>query len=152
MTGLGGRYTLTGLVPGRYRVLFTPDCALGTADVTATATSARVIASRVTTGVGARLAADGGISGTVSTGASAVVGVCVGAFAPGQAPTALAITAADGRYELDGLAAGRYQVEFTAGCGDTRYAARWYQGAPTRRGARPVTVTAGSVTTGIDQG
>ena len=68
------------------------------------------------------------------------------------APTALAITAAGGRYELDGLAAGRYQVEFTAGCGDTRYAARWYQGATTRRGARPVTVTAGSVTTGIDQG
>ena len=153
VTGLGGRYTLTGLAPGRYRVLFTPDCALGTAAVTATATSARVVASRITAGVGARLAADGGISGTVSTGASAVVGVCVGAFAAGRpAPTALAITAAGGRYELDGLAAGRYQVEFTAGCGDTRYAARWYQGATTRRGARPVTVTAGSVTTGIDQG
>ena len=50
-----------------------------------------------------------------------------------------------------GPSAGRYQVEFTAGCGDARYATRWYLGA-TRSGARPVIVSAGSVTTGIDQG
>jgi hypothetical protein len=51
-----------------------------------------------------------------------------------------------------GPSAGRYQVEFTAGCGDARYATRWYRGATSRSGARPVIVSAGSVTTGIDQG
>jgi len=152
VTGLGGRYTLTGLAPGRYRVLFTPDCVLGTAAVTPTVTSARVVAGRVTAGVGARLAADGGVAGTVSAGGRAAVGVCVGAFAPGgAAPTALAVTGAGGRYELDGLAAGRYQVEFTSGCGDSAYRAQWFDGATTRRGARPVTVAAGSLTSGINE-
>ncbi|MGH3394267.1 MAG: hypothetical protein ACRDPO_06200, partial [Streptosporangiaceae bacterium] len=141
----------------------TPECLVGTAALTpqwfggqpsaAQATPVPVRAGRTTPGIGVRLAADGGIAGTVSTGASADVGVCVGAFAPGRpVPTALAITAAGGRYELDGLAAGRYQVEFTAGCGDAGYATRWYQGVTSRSGARPVIVTAGSVTTGIDQG
>jgi hypothetical protein len=163
VTGPEGRYTLGSLAPGRYRVLFTSECLFGTAALApqwfggqpsaARATPVRVRAGQATLGIGARLAAVGGIAGTVSTGGRSVSGVCVGAFARGRpAPTALAITAADGRYELGGLAAGRYQVEFTAGCGDARYPTRWYQDATSRSGARPVMVTAGSVTTSIDQG
>jgi Carboxypeptidase regulatory-like domain len=153
VTGPGGRYTLAGLAPGRYRVLFTPDCVLGTAEVVPV--QSRVVtvqAGVITAGTDARLAADGGIAGNVSVSGHAAVGVCVTAFARGHAaPAALAITRAGGRYELDGLTPGRYQVEFTAGCGDSRYPAQWFQGARTRSSARTVTVTAGSMTAGITE-
>ncbi|MGH3394262.1 MAG: carboxypeptidase regulatory-like domain-containing protein [Streptosporangiaceae bacterium] len=81
VTGRGGHYTLGGLAPGRYRVLFTPECLVGTAALTPQwfggqpsaerATPVPVRAGRTTLSIGARLAADGGIAGTVSTGASA---------------------------------------------------------------------------------
>jgi hypothetical protein len=152
-TGRGGAYTLGGLAPGRYRVLFTPYCALGTAALTPARTSSVVVRAGHATTAGAQLAADGGIAGTVSAGARAAVGVCAGAFAPGSSsPAGVVSTGPGGRYELDGLAPGRYQVEFTAGCGDSGYPAQWYQGARTRGAARTVTVTAGSVTTGITEG
>jgi len=163
VTGPGGRYALGALAQGRYRVLFTPECLAGTATLVpqwfsgrptaATATLVRVAAGHTAGGIGARLAADGGIEGTVTAGGRAATGVCVSAFTAGRpVPTALAITRAGGRYELDGLAPGSYQVEFTAGCGDSGYPAQWYQGAKTRGGAKAVSVTAGSVTTGITEG
>jgi hypothetical protein len=152
VTGRGGAYTLGGLAPGRYRVLFTPYCSLGTAALAPSRTPSEVVRAGHVTSAGAQLAADGGIAGSVSAGSRAAAGVCVGAFAPGgTSPAGVVSTGAGGRYELDGLAAGRYQVEFTAGCGDSGYPAQWYQGARTRRDATAVTVTAGSVTTGITE-
>jgi hypothetical protein len=62
----------------------------------------------------------------------------------------VAETGADGSYQIAALIPGAYQVEFTAGCGAASYVTQWFDGAASRSGATPVTVTAGSVLPGID--
>jgi len=81
------------------------------------------------TDISATLAADGGISGTVTTAGHAVSGACVGAY-PGTSasPAGLAITGAGGAYQIAGLIPGRYHVEFSSGCGATGYRIQWYHG------------------------
>ncbi len=160
LTGQDGSYTVPGLAAGTYRVLFTPLCLFGTADVTpqwyngassaAAAAPVTVTGGQTTTGIGATLAADGAISGTVTVSGTATAGVCVGAYAGSSAkPAAIAITGKDGSYQMSGLTAGGYSVEFSNGCGASGYTAQWYGGA-TRAAATPVTVTAGATATGID--
>jgi carboxypeptidase family protein len=160
VTGADGSYTLPGMAPGSYRVLFTPLCVLGTAAVApqwyngassrAAATPVKVTGGQTATGIGGTLAADGAISGTVTVSGTATAGVCVGAYAgTSAAPAAIAITGSGGSYQIAGLPAGSYSVEFTKGCGAASYAAQWYGGA-TRDAATPVTVTAGATATGID--
>jgi hypothetical protein len=164
LTGANGRYTMPGLARGTYRVLFTPLCPFGTAALVpqwfsgktarSAATPVTVAAGKTTVAIGGTLAADGGISGTV-TGASdaAVAGVCVGAYAgTSRSPAAIASTGGDGSYQLAGLSPGGYTVEFSPGCGAASYAIQWYSGGSARAQAAPVTVTAGSVTPGINAG
>jgi hypothetical protein len=77
--------------------------------------------------------------------------VCVIAYPSdgGQRPS-VAVTGAGGSYQVTGLVPGSYDVEFTAGCGRASYATQWYDGKPSRSHATPVTVGAGTVTSGID--
>jgi hypothetical protein len=78
-----------------------------------------------------------------------LIGICVRAVAAsGSAEPVIAISR-NGRYQADGLAPGRYKVEFSSGCGLTGYATQWFDGQPTQRAARAVSVVPGSVTTGI---
>ena len=160
VTAAGGRYSLGGLAPGTYQVLFTPNCLLGAGDFVpqwysgaasqAPAATVRVTAGATTSGIGGTLSADGGISGTVTVGGAPVAGVCaIGYPAHGGQPV-VGITGATGAYQMAGLAPGRYLVEFAAGCGDASYATQWYDGASSRSGATPVSVTSGAVTSGIN--
>jgi Carboxypeptidase regulatory-like domain len=163
VTGPAGRYVIPALAPGRYQVLFTPACVPGSPAVTpgwfggatgrATGRAVTVRAGATTGGVGTVLTADGGIAGSVRRDGTAVPGVCVGAY-PGSspAPAAIAETGPGGSYLIGQLPAGRYEVRFTAGCGVTRYAARWYRDATSRSGATPVMVMAGTVARGISAG
>ncbi|MDR2985702.1 MAG: carboxypeptidase regulatory-like domain-containing protein, partial [Nocardiopsaceae bacterium] len=161
VTDANGQYRMTGLAAGTYTILFAPDCAAGLGGFgqqwfkgqqsAALATPVGVAAGSTHGGVDATLTADGGITGTVQVSGSPESGVCVIAYpATGTQRPALAETAANGSYRISSLAAGSYDVEFKAGCGASTYTTQWYDGAAGRDAATPVTVTAGSVTQGID--
>jgi hypothetical protein len=161
-TGRDGRWTLTGLDPGSYRVLFSPVCMAGFPQVApqwfhdkpgpASATPVTVAADRTTVAINAKLAAPGSISGTVMDSAHAAVpGICVTALpqAGGAVPVS-AVTAANGSFSIANLPPGKYLVRFDPGCGASRYLTQWYQGAPKKSGATPVTVVAGMATTAVN--
>jgi hypothetical protein len=64
-----------------------------------------------------------------------------------------AITGVAGSFRIATLAAGKYRVFFgDPACPDGPYtvARQWYSGKPGPAGATPVTVTGGTVTSGID--
>ncbi len=160
ITGRHGTYLLGGLAPGRYQLLFTPVCAVGTAALVpqwfsgqpsqATARRIRVRAGATHTGINATLVADGGIAGKVTgPGPVELIGICVTAVpASGRAPSVIAITRAGG-YQASDLAPGRYKVEFSPGCGLPGYATQWYRGQSSEGAANTVTVSPGAITPGI---
>jgi hypothetical protein len=162
VTGADGSYDLTGLAPGQYLIKFTPYCIPGTAAVVpqwynnggvpkANETPVTVTGGKVTSGVGATLVSDGGISGTVTVSSVPAAGVCVGAYnGTASTPAEIAVTGANGSYQLAGLTPGSYSVQFTAGCGAASYTTQWYSGVTTRAAASTVTVEPGSVTSTID--
>jgi hypothetical protein len=110
-----------------------------------------VQAGHDTGGIDATLGADGGISGRVTvagTGAP-VTGACVRVvpLAAGQAASFTASGA--GRYAVTGLAAGRYKVEFSSGCGVAGLATQWWHDKASAAAATVITIKTGAVTTGI---
>jgi hypothetical protein len=160
-TGYSGRYFVSGLAPGRYDVLFTPNCLGGGAAFApqwfdGTASRSRAVAVRVTSGtvtseVNAGVSGDGGISGAVSVSGRPAAGVCaIASPVTGTGVPVLAETGQDGGYQVDGLPPGRYTVEFTSGCGDGSYRAQWYNGGRSQAKATPVLVRSGVVTPLID--
>jgi carboxypeptidase family protein len=159
ITGAQGRYTIGGLATDKYQVLFTPDCLGGFGTFTPqwfngkpTQTQAirvPVTSGAATSGINASLAAPGSIAGTVQVSGTGTGGVCVIAY-PAQGAPVLAETAANGSYQIDGLAAGSYVVEFTDGCGASTYRTQWYNGVSSASEATSVPVTAGTTTSAID--
>ena len=87
--------------------------------------------------------ADGSIAGRVQDAAGPIAGVRVRVFDPVNGYVAGAVTGADGYYELRGLAAGQYVLQYV----DPTEAHRqqWFTGSRWYAGATPVTVTAGRV-------
>jgi hypothetical protein len=153
-TNLAGRWRISGLDPGLYRILFSPVCMAGFPPVAPqwfdnapgpqSATLVRVTADGTNRGIDALMAPYGGVSGTVTDSAHVpLLGICVTAVP--QAPGSISVTAAtasDGSYTINDLTPGSYQVDFAAGCGATGYVTQRYSAA--------VTVAAGATTTGID--
>jgi hypothetical protein len=45
---------------------------------------------------------------------------------------------------------GRYEVKFSAGCGDSGFKTQWWQHAGSARAATVISVAAGAAVTGID--
>ena len=165
VAGPDGQYAVTGLAPGRYKILFTPDCSFGATGFAPQWFGAphtgrpRVVTVRAGTsrdGVNADLAADGAISGLVvgagRRSGSPVGGVCVTALpvAAGQDQLAVATTTSvNGSYLVDFLPPGTYIIRFTSGCGANGYATQWWRQAQSESRAAVVTVTAGATTAGI---
>jgi Carboxypeptidase regulatory-like domain len=119
-TNSHGAYRITGLAPGNYDVEFYP-CGtnpryaaqwyLGQV-AQSSATAVRVRAGATTTGVDARLAVGGTVSGrAVTASGKPVSGLCVYAFSSGG-PQAVSSTGPDGRYTIEGLSSGSYTVMF----------------------------------------
>lgn len=153
ITGQNGRYVAPDLAPGQYQAYFgDPSCdfvseGLGTLapqwfngqPTQGTASDITVTAGHTTTGITAALQPYGSITGTVTNAAHAgVSGECVTAVpmstagdpfsAVPQAPE-IAITRSGGQYTLTDLAAGRYKVKFSVGCGDAGFVTQWWDNA-----------------------
>jgi hypothetical protein len=143
--GKNGRYnTGRNVPPGKYTVEFTPSCgfpALPTGNWApqwyrgaysqAAATTVVVQAGRTTAGIGGVMRRGGEISGTV-TGRSgrAVAKVCVVAVSRTGAFAGQVTTPASGRYRIEALDPGRYQVAFFPNCGESSlYLPQWWPDA-----------------------
>jgi hypothetical protein len=96
---------------------------------------------------GAFAAQDGGIEGKVTAALShdALPGIEVTAYEADGVPAGRAATNAKGEYVIDGLAAGSYKVEFSAGFEGAggNYVTQYYENAPSLESAKLVSVGAG---------
>ncbi len=155
ISGQGGEYRVADLGTGRYQLAFDPGC--GAKGNFAPSMFPRDVAAadgKTTAGVNWFLPLGGEISGTVTTGAShaPVRGICVEADSTtGAEGFGDAVTAADGSYAIKGLVAGKYEVSFNPGCGNSgSFAPVVYDNQVSDAGADSVPVATGQDVTGID--
>ena len=109
LTGRLGRYTITGLRTGSYRIVVNPNCLETTLNLRTVTVPhpVRVTQGKVTAAVNAALLAGGSITGQVTGPAAAAVrGACEVAYQIPGGPVASALTGAHGAYTLTGLAPG----------------------------------------------
>jgi hypothetical protein len=166
-TDPAGRYALSGLAAGAYRVEFVDDggclSQAGTyafqyyprVAAPSQATPVTVGAGAVTGGIDAALQPGGGIAGRVAAagGGQPLAGVCARLLDPRGDFVLQQPTDRSGAYDLEQLPAGRYKVEFVDdGCtGQTpAYAAEYFDTRATLAQADPITVRAGQTMPGID--
>ncbi len=161
-SGAHGKYVITGLTPGRYRVEFgDPSCSdsapgLGTQwyDHAANSGSATIItvkAGHSATAINGALPADGAITGSVSaTSASSLSGVCISAVPVAKGEPAAFTVSARGAYTLADLQPGQYRVKFQAGCGKGGIKTQWWQDAGSSFTAKIITVSPGDTVKGVN--
>jgi carboxypeptidase family protein len=161
-TAADGTYTLNDLGAGNDIVEFVPcdttqysfqyynDAATSTA-----ATAVPVAAGANKTGIDATLTVGGTITGVVTSSADGLplAGICANVYESGStAPEGgRGYTNSDGYYEVTGLAAGTYKVEFSDCSGDAiTMATQYYNNAASLSTATAITVGSGATVTGID--
>ena len=97
---------------------------------------------------------EGSISGTVTTsnGGAPLPQTCVQLRTTGDGWGGWwAETSSSGRYTIDGLPDGTYQMRFFDGCDDQRdHTEEWFDNQPTRATATDIVVTSPQAVTGID--
>ena len=159
MTGADGSYSLRGMAAGSYTVEFVPSCDQGAALAVqwypgvASQDRAQWLAvapGQTLTGIGARLAVGGQISGrVVDSQGKPLAGICVNPSernASGESVTYVeATTDYLGRYTVNDLPAGNVILQFFSGCGGGDYVATWYPEQPTVNTATPIALVAGQV-------
>jgi hypothetical protein len=163
LTGPTGKYEVIELPAGQYTVEFTPPAPAkyftqfysGAVSVDQ-ATLVEVTAGALTPGIDATLVkvppSPGAIGGTVNAeGGGALEGVNVCAYASGApgTPVGCQLTGPSGIYEIAGLAAGQYTVEFVPPA-PAQYLTQFYSGATSADQAASVAVTEGALTPGVD--
>ncbi len=141
VTDAKGNYTITGLDPGRYRLVAIAACTGGLRDYgqiwyphAASVKKAHVIKVRLgrrTSGINVVLPKLGTITGFVRLGSKTgkpLRGICVGVFSPTNFESGgVARSEKSGKYVVEGLPAGSYQVEANVGCGNNgNYASAFY--------------------------
>jgi hypothetical protein len=147
-----GHYAIPGLNSGRYEIEFLP-CFGDSLAGQVRSSLVTVVAPRQTRGIDAALGAAGTIQGHVKAGSSAGQALCVDAFSVSGGFASSAITDAAGSFSIPNLPAGHYVVyvgDPACPFGPYNVVPQWYKGKHTRAAATPVTVTGGSVTSGID--
>jgi hypothetical protein len=162
-TGPSGEYQLNGLRSGVYNVEYEGGNRVNylsefyeDAETWAAAKDVTVTAPATVPGIDAKLAPGAQILGHVSEvgteAARSNVRVCVSGAPPREYETC-ASTDAAGNYAMRSIPAGTYLVSF-----DVEYApitglqiyGQWWQGAPTRADATPITIAPPETRTGID--
>ena len=149
-----GTYVISGLTAGSYAVEVISNfiCAgpgvwYGGATSEATATPVTLNGGQARTGIDVAVV-PATISGTVtSANGLPLSGVTVSAQGAGSGNVT---TGSDGKYTISGLAEGTYTVGFGFCPNDTCYLYEYYPGVANFQDAAPVTVTAGTATTGIN--
>jgi hypothetical protein len=164
-TDSAGRYTVSGLAAGSYKVGF-QSCGGGgdylpqfyNGKSSLAAADAVVVTARSTTSnVDAALQQGGQITGTVTEAAThaAISGACVGVYDTADNLLSFTRTNGAGAYSLSGLTTGSYKVGFASGgtlcpVGPGNYQPQLYNDKSSFAAADLVAVTAGETTTGID--
>ncbi len=130
-----GEYSLKGLAPGKYRVVFTPEEGsfyaaqyYKGAKTKTTAETLTLAAQEKDSGIDAELEEGGVISGNVKNAKAEpveLVKVCANPTTAG-APTDCSHTGALGNYTIRGVATGEYRVEFKPEAGN--YLTEFYNG------------------------
>ncbi|GAA5038476.1 hypothetical protein GCM10025738_27720 [Microbacterium fluvii] len=114
-------------------------------------TAVLTVAALVGLAAPASAVATGTITGTVwDDGGEPAADVHVAAYAAGHsAPAAEVTTDDDGEYDLAGLEPGIYTVSFESWAEEPTLVPEWWDDAPARAAATPITVTAGVTTADI---
>ena len=163
---LRGAYAATNLTPGLYAVDF--GCFFGSRQFASQwfmakpdSGSANLVSAApgvVTSGIDATLQQTGSITGTVTNRSGTPLrGICVEATVSGSSSSffkffgpGFAITKKNGTYTLGRMAPGSYVIQYVD-CRYRTYGSRWYKQKASPQSGTRVTVTAGGVTTGIDE-
>jgi len=125
-TSATGSYEIFGLAPGSYSVGFSPGCNNNGNYVGVNyPKNIEVFGGTTTSGIDAALPIGGIISGTVTSAVTGrpVRGICVDintTFDGFYETIGFETTNGRGRYSVDQLPVGTYQVQFTGGCGNAR--------------------------------
>jgi len=151
-TDNSGRYTVSGLPTGSYKLLFNRNGVYleqwyrDKGDISSASVVA-VTEAATTSGIDVSLALGGSISGKVTESGSgaALPGVYVHAYQAGtDTQTGAGSTDSSGAYTITGLS-GRYQIQFT----ESGYQSRWYGGA-SQSAATVVTASTSQSAAGVD--
>jgi hypothetical protein len=162
-TSSNGSYTISGLAPGSYYVMFATGCGSGSqnwasqwwkdAPNESMATPVPVKAGKTTSGIDAAVQVGGILTGVAKSAAGAKLsGVCIEGSAVNGSTTFSGISTSSGAYTVEGIAAGKYTVEFSAECGSasTDWIPQYWKYQSQNSFATPVPVAAGTTTSGID--
>lgn len=165
-TDATGQYTISGLLEGIYRVHFIDDLKRAyraeyydEAPDLESGTDISVAASSLITGIDARLAATGGITGVVTDGDGLPVdlisvGVHQLVYSQNQPPyweqIAGGESGADGVYTVYGLGSGVYRILFHDLRNPPLYSPQYYSNSATIETAADISVTEGLITLGIN--
>ena len=154
-TDSAGAYTISGLPAGLYSVRFYyygyVEEYYNDKPSNITSDIVTVAAGVITTGINARLAKLGVISGKVANAAAQnIQNAYVYAYSMNNSSySSSAYTNSSGNYSIAGLAAGTYEVKFTPPSG-SNYNPEWYNNKPDREQATPVTVALDNTTANIN--
>ncbi len=150
-TEADGAYSVLGLPNGEYRVEFLASTGSYARQyykekaTLAEATEVKVSASTPASGVSAALASEGSITGTVTNASKAdLQGIEVLVYGGAEELLTSAKTEPDGTYEVEGLAAGKYKVQFVSPSGE--YFSQYYSDKAKFSEAKEVPVAAGAST------
>ncbi|MCP4701406.1 MAG: carboxypeptidase regulatory-like domain-containing protein [Gammaproteobacteria bacterium] len=153
-----GDYDLDPLGSGVYRVGFASSSKENyteeyypNASSVDSAGNVMVTAGETVSGINARLAPGGAVSGTVSdANSNPLSSVSVSAYRQegvNWVSNGYANTNTSGSYQVNGLVPGTYRIHFSP---QGKYIGEYYQDAPDRDTGTDVTVTSGNTTAGID--
>jgi hypothetical protein len=156
-----GSYDIDGLAPGEYFVyLNDPGCTFfpynqDSVWYPGVATQQHAVEVTVVAGQTTKLPKtvtlpnNGAITGTVTgPGKAPLPGICVTTGQAGSLP--LVAVTRRGSYTLLGLTPGRYQLEFSSGCGASGYMTQWWKGKGSERTATWISVKPGATVTGVN--
>ena len=147
-TNGAGTYTLSGLGSGSYTVdFYDPNNVYAASSYSQ---SVSVTQGATTPNINGALSVGGSITGTVTSSGTPVAGICLGL----ESLNALVVnddytcSEVNGTYQLSGLGAGQYDLEFYDP--NDLYVTQYYNNQPSESSATAITVTQGATTANVN--